>query len=54
MSIVDTPQANVPLVKQDGTLTLEGHLMLVRLSDAVKALQTENTALEARITALEP
>lgn len=47
MSAVDTPQANVPLVKQDGTLTLEGHLMLVRLSEAVKDLQ-------ARVEALEP
>lgn len=53
MKDVESPQANIPVVGGDGTLTTHGLIVLEKMADAVKELQAENTALTARVAALE-
>lgn len=54
MKPVTIPQALPAIVKADGVLTLEAHLMLLRMAEALIEAQSEIAALDARVTALEP
>lgn len=44
---VEDPQGNVPVVKEDGTLTQNGLIVLQKLAAAVRELQDRVDALEA-------
>ncbi|MFV1539461.1 MULTISPECIES: hypothetical protein [unclassified Phaeobacter] len=50
---VETPQANVPLVKPDGHSTMETQITLEKMAQAIRELQGTAEAQRARIEALE-
>lgn len=54
MKPVTIPQALPAIVKADGVLTLEAHLMLLRMAEALVEAQGLIADLEARVTVLEP
>lgn len=54
MKPVIKPQATPALVDKQGLLTLEGHLMLLSMYEALIEAQQTIADHEARIVALEP
>ena len=54
MKPVTVPQALPAIVKADGVMTLEAHLMLLRMAEALIEAQQTIADHEARIAALEP
>lgn len=54
MKPVDIPQAVPAFVDRNGILSLEAHLVLVRMAEALIEAQATIADLEARVTALEP
>lgn len=51
---VPTPQLGVRYIREDGKLTPEGMRLLLRMAEAIRALETTATDHETRITILEP
>lgn len=44
---VETPQANIPLVREDRHPTQETQIMLQKMAEAIRELQARVAALEA-------
>lgn len=51
---VPTPQLGVRYIRDDGRLTPEGMQLLLRMAEAIRALETTTADHETRITVLEP